>query len=583
MPFTEELVLSVSGSSPFTGTFVWGDGGVSQSISNNGTTSIFDVTHSYTVVGNYTLAVTIQDAAGSVWKNTYKVSAWKTGFFGLASVSARIEGYGIVSALQRMRNDQETITVFFQNTGSAYLAPITATFYAGSWANQCDQELSSLGLLPGDWGYLTWVGNYNFLCEGQTPVWAKITSTSWPALNATSPQMSVTWSTTTAPSATFTVRSTVSTATAAVGAYSILQYQIVNTGQFTLDFYGSAATSPVNSAILFPADLGNPSHALTVNQSAQQVSFGGAALYQGVGRILLQPGQAMYVNRTFQVVASSGTSSITLTDTLQSKCPISLRAGGGDSYLACGLQVGSTYGLGAGTGQVSVSISLTIAGASIAMTAAIPLGNGTEQFQGTVVSMGSNTPFLTVWFVFWKTAAPATQYTLQAGTIYAAGTVTATATGLAPNTNYTVQFAAQSSGPAITSNQVAFVTQGGCTGTGCAGGTGSGAGSPPANFVLGFLFFLSSASGVPVEIFGFFLGLVLIATFLLAVLVIPRYLGAESIEIPELVWAALIPTLVIVNVLFFLWPSWVLILVIVPEAILLASYFMRGGEAGANG
>lgn len=582
VPFTEEVVINVAGDSPFQGTFIWGDGGVSQVIVNNGTASTFDVTHSYTVAGNYTLAIQIQDALSSVWKNSYKVSAWKVGFFGQMSVSTRIEGYGIVNALQRERLDSETITAILQNTGSAYLQPWTVTFYASTWANQCGQKSVSQGLLPGDYAYLT-IDTLDLLCGNLSPVWAKVTSTSWPALNSTSPSMTITWSTTATPNAGFILRSTVPSITMATGGFAILQYQIVNTGQFTLDFTGSVSMSPQNTMLVFPTDLGNPWHSLTVNASAQQVSFGGVGLYQGVGRIILQPGQSIFVNRTVQALSSVSSNSITLTDRVQGSCLLPPTANGLDSPFGCGNLVGNT-GLtnGVQPQSISVSVSLSIAGSSIAMSAAIPLGNGTEQFQGTVITLGSNIPFLNVWFVFWKTAVPGTQFTLQAGTVYAPGTVTATATGLAPNTNYTVQFAAQSTGPAIFSNQVGFVTAGGCTGTGCAGPGGS-PGSTPGNFVQGFLFFLSAASGIPAEIFGFFLGLVLIGVFLMAVLIIPAYLGVKDLEVPELVWAALIPTLVIVNVLFFLWPSWVLILVVVPEAVLLASYFLRGGEAGANG
>lgn len=567
IPFTLEMQITASGSAPFQGTFTWGDGAITQTIANNGSSSSFDVTHQYTVKGNYTLAVQIIDAGSATWRNSYKVSAYTAGYYGSMTVTTRIEGTGFVSALIRRAGDYEPIGATVQNTGSAFLAPFKVQFYAQDWAHLCDSESISLGLLPGQIAYIAVdTINFDINCGGfsLTPVWAKTTSTSWPSLNSTSPQMTITYLSSGYASASLSVQAVTPAITMATGAFAQVQYQVVNTGQFTIDFYDALNVNPGGSLLLYPQDLGNPYHSLTINRSAQVTSFNGIALFQSVGRIILQPGQSIYINRTIQAVVGSSASSILLGDTLSPKCLYSA-VSGGDSSLACGLNNPNPVSMGVG-----VTITLTLQGATVIMSAVIPLGNGTVQFQGTVVNMGSGTAYMTTWFLFWKSTSPGTTYTLPSGTIFAPGTVTATASGLGSTTNYTVQFVAQGTGPAIYSNQVAFTTPAGATNPGGGGSTSS------LNFIQAMIFQFASAAGMPPELLGFLIGLMVFGFAMLCmVLIVAKY----DVDLPTEFWAGFFPALLIINVWLFFWPPLALVLIIVPEAILLANKFMSGGSA----
>lgn len=571
VPFTQEISFQASGAPPMVGNFAWGDGVSTQYIQNNGTSVTFDVSHRYTVKGNYTLNVTVTDEAGAIWTSYYKVSAWTAGYTGAAAVSARIEGYGIIPALQRSSSEKGPIMGIVTNTGSAYIQPWEIEFFDGTWGHRCWTQTVTEGLVPGAMAYVAASGDAIFGCGQVSPgtvnYWVRVTSSSWPSLNGTSPVMPISFADS-EPTADFVINAVTPTISVGIGSYVKEQYQIVNTGQFTLDFYGSFTESPSNSLLLMPADLGNPTHSLLMNGTAQQRLVGSTQLFQGVGRLILQPGQSVYVNRTIQAISAVQSGSVVLTDTIQPKCIDQ----SGDSVNACDLLI-----LGLRPHSVTVNVQVTEVGATIQMVSAVPIANGTEQFTGVVITMGSNTPYLSVLFRFWKTSTPATTYDLAAGTIFSPGTVQAVASGLSASTNYTVEFVAQGVGPEITSNAVNFVTAGGCTGTGCAG-------TAPSSqiWVTSFLYFLSSASGVPAEIFGLFFGMMLIGAFLLFLIVIPSVVGAD-VDLPEFVWMGVLLLLVIVNVLLFLWPSWVIILIVVPEAIMLAGKFMSPSSGGSNG
>lgn len=487
------------------------------------------------------------------------------------SVQTRIEGYGLIPALQRQKLDSESITAIVRNTGSALLTPFTVTMYCGSWANAEGVFTISQGLLPGAMAYVTFQAIGSSMCDNVSPVWAKTTSSSWPALNSTSPQMAITWSTSVSPAASFSITSTTPTVNVATGAYAKAQYLIVNTGQFSLDFYGTNQVTPANSLLLLPADLGNPTHALVMNGTTQQTLVGSTPLFQGVGRLVLQPGQSIYVNRTFQVVDAT-ISSILLGDTLNAKCLDSPSANAPDSNTGCGNfllinQDGEIQPQGVG-----VSVTVSAVGATIQMVSAVSLGNGTEQFTGRVVTMGSNTAFLGTWFLFWKTAVPATQFKLLSGTVFSPGTVTATASGLAANTNYTVQFVVQGVGPAISSNTVTF-TAAGCSGSSCSTG-GGGTQGTSANFIQAAIFQFASAAGLPPELLGFIIGIIAFVTALLGIVVIE---SKAEVDLPPVFWAGFFPLMLVINVWLFFWPPLALILIIVPEAILIAREFLSGG------
>lgn len=569
IPLVCTLSLTVSGASPILGTFVWGDGTVTQQIQNNGTNNLFSVSHTYTVKGNYTLHANLTDAVGAIWQNSWRVSALAVGYSGAASVSATIEGYGLVAALQRMSADSETFTAYVKNTGSAWIGSMTVTWYGNNWGTVCTTQTNAISSLAvGQWAYATAQSFWS--CGEPTSIWVKVTAPGFPSLNGTSPKMTVSWSAG-MPAVGLQIRAIQNSLTLPLGGYGLLQYQVTNTGYFSLDFHDTVAQDPLGSFVLMPSDLGNPSHSLFINNTQNPSLAGTLALFQGLGRILLQPGQSVLVNRTVLAVNGGGLTDLHITDTLYPACPTTPGANGVDSDLACGLSMFPPQ-----PASVNLAIALTQTGASILMLTANPLGNGTEQFIGQIVSVGPGSGFLVTGFVFWKSADVTNRSQVAGPTMSSTGTVTVSVTGLKGGTNYSVQFFVQGVGPAVYSNTLAFVTSGFCTGVGCGGV------SPPVtppNFIAAFLTILASASGVPAEIFGYLFGLALIGTAILFLLVVSSSL---KVDIPPLLFMGLLWLLLIINVVLFLWPDWIIVLMFVFTGLLLWRELSSSGSEASG-
>lgn len=572
IPLTCTITVSASGAPPIVGQFGWGDGANTNLIENNGTNSLFVATHTYSVKGNYSLTVNLTDVVGATWRTTYKVSAWAVGYLGTAAVSATIEGYGLVTALQRMTSDEEGFTAYVHNTGSAYISPLTVTFYGDTWGTVCATNTIS-DLIVGGWAYTTASGfNINAACDTVTQIWVKVTSSSFPALNGTSPKMTVAWSAV-EPAIGLSLRATQTQISVPLGGYALIQYQVTNIGFFSLDFYDTPVQNPLGSFALMPADLGNPAHALIINGTTTQTILGSTALFQGLGRILLQPGQSIYINRTIQALGSTTQStSLTITDSALPRCPVYPVSPTPDNSLACGLSITPSL-----TPSVTITVSVTQIGATILMLVANPLGNGSEQFIGQIVSIGSSSGFLTTSFIFWKSADLTNRSQVSGPTMTQPGTVTVSVIGLTAGTNYSVQFSVQGVGPQIFSNVIQFVTAGVCSGAGCSNNPPP---NTPSNFVAAFLTFLGAAAGVPAEIFGLLFGLAIIGTFILFLLVVSSHL---EVDIPLEVFMGLLWMLVIVNVVLFLWPSWIIVLMFVFTGILLWWSLTGSGRGEASG
>lgn len=580
VPFTMEVQVTVSGSPPFTGVFTWGDGTNLTSYSNNGTTSSFDVSHQYTVKGNYSLRIILRGADGAQWQSTYKVSALGGSFLGTATVRAWIEGQGYVNQLYRKDSDQETITAYVQNTGSAYFGPVTVTFMAGGGSGALCDVASFNALVPGGAGYVVWnpvhAGVISCTINHLTPVWVYVKSSSVPAMNVSSPKMIVNWSTTTPAAGVTVVASTYNTAGPTGGFTQPITYYIKNTGTFSVDVHGSPTQSVTGALALYPNDLGQPADSLVVNGSQQQALLGTYALFQGVGRAIIQPGETLSVNRSLlalgAITATPGQSTaVTLTDLLDPLCPIPTTSERGtpiDASFWCGFSVMPN------NPSISVTVTITAQGASIYMVAAVNLGNGTVQFVGQITAIAPGSGTLSTEFDFWKTANVSTLASIAGQPMSSPGQVTAVASGLSPKTNYSVQFVVKNPSVTIASNVILFVS-------GSGPGTGGSTGNPTQTFTDAWLFWVASSAGVPMEIIGFAVGMAILGFTLFAVLLIA---SKVDLDIPPELFVGVLLVCLIVNVGLFLWPSWSLAIVIVAEALLLWDrYSARGSAGGAGG
>ena len=584
VPFNLEVRIVASGAPPFSGYFYWGDNVNTTVTVNNGTSSTFDVVHRYTVKGNYSLLVTIVSNDSAGWSSIYNVVAVQgISWIPTAALTVAMEGQGYVNQLYRQKGDFETFTAFVHNTGYAAVLPVTVTFYGGSWANPCGSW--SIGALDvGAWGYATTNPAVATACESKTPVFAKATSSTYPSLNASSPAMIVNWSNT-VPGASVSVRISLNTISAPTGGWAPhVSYFVKNTGSFSLDWYDTPTQSVTGAFLLIPNDLGNPYDFLTVYDGATAYGFlqrfgerqvpgqNGPNPFVGVGRIVLQPGQEIEIDRSFQALgtpSASGTS-LTIQDPLSPKC---LAQGSPPDYTyACGASVGAPIGA---TATVNAVISNT--GASIIMASVLNLANGTSQFFGQVFSIAPGSGTLSTKFIFWKTALPGTTYFVNAAPLSSPGTVSATVTGLASVTNYSVQFAVQGTGPPIYSNILNWQTSAGCSGPAC--GTAGGAGSGTQSFTNAFLFWMSQAAGIPAPVIGFVIGMAFMGFVLIAVLLM---LSKFEIDPPPELFVGVILTVLIFNVVLFLWPDWVLAIVIVAEALALWNRYSSSG-AGVGG
>ncbi len=579
-----QLQLTVSGSPPFTGVFTWGDGTNLTAYANNGTTSFFDVSHQYTVKGNYSLRVVVRGADGAQWESMYKVSALGGAFLGTANVKAWIEGQGLVNQLYRRSNDQETITAYVQNIGSAYFGPVTVTFRAGAGGGTYCDQASINALVPGGKGYVTWNPNHADVigCDinHRSPVWVYVTSSAWPSLNVSSPKMIVNWSDTVTPTAGVSIIASSYNTIGPTGGFATpVSYSIKNTGSFSLDVHDSPTQSITGALALYPADLGQPADSLVINGSQQQALLGSYALFQGVGRAIIQPGETLVVNRTIQalgaVTATPGQSSaVTLTDLFTTMCPLYTVFEGSkpiDATYWCGFMVSPNYP------SVSVTVTITAQGASIYMVAAVNLGNGTAEFIGQINSISQGSGTLSTEFDFWETADVSTLASISSTPMSSPGQVSAVVSGLKAATNYSVQFLVKNPSVTIASNVVAFTSASGPS------GGGGGAASGTQSFTDAWLFWVSQSAGLPMEVVGFIIGLALVGFTVAAVLLLFSKLDFEFDFLPELLMI-LILVVLIVNVALFLWPSWILAIVIVAEALVLWSrLFERGSAGGAGG
>jgi hypothetical protein len=151
-PLPIEPHIEISGAPPLVAYFVWGDGATSTTVWTSGTQATFDVTHTYTNPGNYSMLVNVTDNVGASWTSSYKVTAlgaWSV----VPGLTAYIEGYGKVSSLTRWNqppspDESDDIVVFLHNTGSAFLQNLKVEYYIDSdgWVARHSTTVQNVGI-----------------------------------------------------------------------------------------------------------------------------------------------------------------------------------------------------------------------------------------------------------------------------------------------------------------------------------------------------------------------------------------------------------------------------------------------------
>ncbi len=585
-PFTvlaTTTALGWSGAYPITYSFVWGDGATNVSYQtclacnvNPGVAglpflpaNIAAAMHTYNVAGNYNAIINVSDALGVSRADSYKVQVYASSPTFAVKWRAFIEGQGLVANLSRQVNLGQPITAYIFNNATYPVIDPTVTWYEDSWANPIYSQSFTKTVFPGGYFPMIWPGNIPTVitAPGTHQFWVK-TSCSTCTANVTSPKMTVIYTVVTvAPVMTVNLL-TGPIQNLQPGQTAIIQYRITNPSSFTINWldaptltsgafvipdpgvialqYGPVINNTIQTYILQPNALAANAAPPTDQGNYPMTNLG----------YLLAPGQSINITQEvnnpaansaqlsggFQVVFTpyAAASCTAPTTTVQVFCAI-----GGNPVTA--------------TTQVSTGGPPP---ASITTSYGQQIGNGSVILAGTVNSMGQAT-LMQAWFRF--TVPNGTTYTTPQHLVTAVGVIQDYEQNLPTGNNFTLTFLALTSlGQSLNGGTVTFTV-----------GLSVPSNSPTANgqgFTQSMLFAFASLSGVPAVIFGAIVGFGLIVTGVMFFIFL-------DIREPTFLMLWLLVA-VVINVWLFLWPSIILLLIIVPEGILLYEKFTGGSSGG---
>lgn len=593
-PFTVVAFTTAQGwlgSYPITYSFLWGDGAANVStqscISCNalpalgglGTPGIVGAYHVYNVAGTYNAIINVSDVMGVYRSDTYQVQVYASS----ATASGWrvfIEGAGLVANLSRQTYLSQPIMAYLYKNGTSTLPTgFTASWYMDTWANMIYSQTFTQAILPGEYFPFAWPGNVPqvITTPGTHQFWIK---TSCPGCsgfgaNVTSPKMTVVYTSSTIAPAMTATQISGSVANLQPGQSTVLQYRITNPSSFSINWYdqlsltggvfiqpepvltfaqyGPVINNTVQTYIVQPyVASGTPPAAIDI----------GAYPFTNLGYIV-QPGQTVLVPQEvyYPLTTStqfSGGMQVSFTPYAAASCVLPTTTSGA----SCAF----------GGSPVTATTSITTGGpapASIETGYGQQVGNGSVVLVGYVNSLGSSTAMQT-WFQF--VSPNGTTYTTQTQIITSVTTVKYYLTGL-PTGNYTLQFFATTSTGLNLIGSIVTFTVGLTFGSNNPASTGE-------SFTQGFLYGVASAAGMPAEFVGLILGIVLMMGALVFLALLQSMF---DIELPWFVWAGQMIIVVIVNTLFFLWPSWVDLILVVFEGLIIWSMFSEGGGIGTGG
>ena len=569
----ETTVFTLPAAYPITCSFIWGDGAVNITTVASAQTSDCNAYHTYTIAGTYNLNLNVTDLIGSTRNDVYKVVAYAaTG----ASPWWRtfIEGKGVVTNLSRQTSMAGPIMAFVYNNGTNTMASgFTATWYMTSWSNPLYTVTYPKAVLIGEYFPFVWPGNipqvittpgtYNFwvktvagarnITSGVMPV-VYSSDVAIPSMSVAEPSQSIY-----VPNAQTPVKNT---------------FTITNTGTFTINFvdsltiFGSGGGKPaIPCCQIDPASLamqfgpiinGTIQTYFLVNAFTLIITTLDNPPLAGIG-VLLQPGEHIALTQEVREMfagsptASSGTYEIVFTPYAAGSCV---------AVNACTISgnpvtiTNSVLGLVAGTTQ------------QIQTAYGTQIGNGTVLLVGYVIQMGTDT-YMNVWFSF--TMPNGTTYTTPTTQTTVPTTIRAYLTGL-PIGNFTFEMLATgSTGDSLKGGILTFQvgTQ-----------TSVGPGSNGEGFTQAFLYAIASAAGMPAIYVGLLIGITVLFGMLMLLMVMSSIF---EVDIPGFIWILVLILGTVLNTLFFLWPSWLDLIIVVFGGLFLWQIFTGGGSPSTGG
>ncbi len=573
--------LTAGNAYPITCTFTWGDGSANVSVLSSPTSgaivngvvlpNMCAAFHTYNAAGNYVAYVNTSDAAGAYRVDHYRVIVYSSVYPG-SSYRVFLEGQGKVANLTRQTYASQPIVAFLYNNGTAPLAGgVTFSWFMDSWSNLTYTDTTNKMIFPDSYFPSVWPGNVPqvITAPGTHHVWVRAVNG---ATNVTSPHMTVVYvASVVQPSMTVTEKYNV-LSNVQPGQVVLNPITITNSGSMTVAWTDATTQSGTQPGYVFlanePGTLYNSLGPVTNNSVQTYVlmqSVNGSAIYEnpspmgGLG-VLLQPGetitltQELYYPSGFPNLATSGQVTTTFQPYAAGSC--------------------TSVGVCSVAGQQVIGIVQATTGGpappSITTNYGQQIGNGSVLLSGTVNSMGTAT-LMQTWF----------QFTVPNGSTYTTSTQMVTQIGVvqyylygAPVGNYSARFlATTSTGLNLDGGLVTF-TVGINSPSSNPAGTGQG-------FTQGFLYGIANAAGMP----AIFVGMVIGFGLILALIILPLVFitTAFGVELPFFVWTSAILIGVVMCVIFWLWPSWVLLLILIPEALAVWSEFNSGGSEAAGG
>ncbi len=588
-PFTivaETTGAGWSGSFPLTFSYVWGDGA-----SNVSTQACFGCNvlpgvggialpnlaiamHTYNVAGNYNLIVNLSDNLGNFRSDSYPVQVYSVNPVFAVKWRAFIEGQGLVANLSRQTSLGQPIMAFIYNNATYPIIKPTVVWYEDSWANPIYSQSFAQTVFPGGYFPMVWPGNIPIVvtAPGTHQFWVK-TSCFGCSANVTSAKMTVIYTNAiVAPSITATITSG-AISNLQPGQTAIVKYLISNPSSFTINWLDQV--SLINNLFVVPDP---PTLALqfgpVINNTVQvyilqpAVSVGTAPPATDQGNYpftnlgyLLAPGQSVVItqeinNPSVTQTAFSGGLQVSFIPYIAASCTAPT--------------TGASASCAFGGNPTFATTTITVGGpapASITTSYGQQIGNGSVVFAGTVNSMGSAT-VMQAWFQF--TVPNGTTYTTAQHLVTAVGVVQDYEQNLPVGNNYTLTFLALTSlGQSLNGGTVTFIV-----------GLNVPSNSPTADgqgFTQNMLFAFAQSAGIPAVILGAIVGMAVIVVGVI------MFLALDVRNTTFLMMWLLIAT--VLNVWLFLWPSVILLLIIVPEAIMIYEKFAHGtgGEEEVGG
>ncbi len=576
--------ISWTGSYPITFSFVWGDGSANVSSQACSSCSVSPLIggivlpgvgvgmamHTYNAAGTYTAFVNVSDSAGVFRSDGYHVNVFSASpsSFGWRVF---IEGQGLVANLSRQTYLAQPIMAFlYKNGSSPMIGEWSATWYMDTWSNPIYTQSFTKTVLPDEYFPFFWPGNIPqvITAPGTHQFWVKTSCVGCSGFgaNVSSPKMTVVYTASTViPSMTISqVSGTITNLQP--NQVALVRYHITNPSSFTIAWFDQIVNTGALTVVPEPANLFNQ-YGPVINGTiqtyiVQQFVTSGTPVLTDEGNFpitnlgyLLQPGQDVIITQEITAIS---------TINLATTSPVSYQFTPYAAASCTSATSSLSASCGIGGNPVTATTSITTGGpapASITTLYGQQIGNGSVVFAGAVNSMGTST-LMQVWFSF--TVPNGTTYLTPQHLITAVTTVQDYEQGL-PVGNYSLTMLATTSiGQSLNGGTVTFTV-----------GLSIPSNNPTANsqgFTQSMLFAFASLSGVPAVIFGAIVGFGLILTGVMFFIFL-------DIREPTFLMLWLLVA-VVINVWLFLWPSIVLLLIIVPEGILLYEKFTGGSSGG---